>query len=145
MTARVPREPMRVPLGIEVSFPSPGTTRLTVAGEIDLASAPTVRMRLLAVLSDHRPTIIEVDLGGVAFLDCSGIGMLVDVRNAAVRSECLVWICRAQPMPAAILDLVGLLESFTEPVPPSQLEARSPRRIRLARKAWAMLGRNVAA
>ncbi len=140
------------PWGIEVSFPSPGTARLAVAGEIDVATAPMLATRLLTVLTDHRPVDIEVDLADVTFLDCSGIGTLVAVRNAGEQSGCRVWISHPQPTPEMVLAMVGLLGLFTAPVRPPDHEPESgdpvplwPFRSRFARMARAMVGRRIAA
>jgi anti-anti-sigma factor len=105
-----------VPLRIEVSFPSPGSVRMAVAGEIDLATAPTLGMRLLTVMDAHHPVVIDVDLAEVGFLDCSGIGALVTVRNAAEKSGCQVWVSHPQPLVATVLEVLGLLTVFTAPV-----------------------------
>jgi anti-anti-sigma factor len=151
MTATSPRTIVPVPFGIEVSFPSPGAARMAVAGEIDLATAPILGMRLLSVITDHWPAIIDVDLTEVTFLDCTGIGALVAVRNAAEQTGCRVWISHPQPMSAVILEVVGLLGMFTAPMQPSQHETRSPgsvmlmpTRTRFARMARALVGRSAA-
>lgn len=152
MVATLPRATVPVPWGIEVSFPSPGIARLTVAGDIDLATAPILGVRLLTVMADHSPAVIDVDLAEVSFLDCSGIGVLVAARNAGEQAGCRVWLSRPQPMPARVLDVVGLLGVFTAPVPPCEHEAGSsrsvtvlPTRTRFVRMARAMVGRKVVA
>jgi anti-anti-sigma factor len=152
MVTTLPRATGPAPGGIEVSFPSPGTARLSVAGELDMATAPMLGMRLLAVLADHRPAIIDVDLAEVTFLDCTGIGVLVAARNAAEQTGSRVWLSHPQPMPAVVLGVVGLLDAFTAPVLPSAYDAGSrnavmlpPTRTRLARMARAMVGRKIAA
>ena len=99
MVAILPRATVPVPWCIEVSFPSPGTARLTVTGDIDLATAPKLGMQPLIVMTEHSPAVIDVDLAAVTFLDCSGIGVLVAVRNAAEQTGCEVWISHPQPMP----------------------------------------------
>jgi anti-anti-sigma factor len=146
MTATLPRAAAPVPLRIEVSFPSPGTVRLAVAGEIDMATAPMLGMRLLTVMDAHHPAVVDVDLAEVSFLDCSGIGVLVAVRNTAEKVRCQIWLSHPQPMVAQVLEAVGLLARFTAPVAPVVLPA--PRsapswtaRTRVVRIARAMVGR----
>ena len=73
-------------LHIAPNRPSQATARVAVIGEVDLATVPELRDRLLGVLHDHNPDLLDVDLGGVTFLDCAGIGALVGVRNAAVQA-----------------------------------------------------------
>jgi anti-anti-sigma factor len=144
MTTTLPRAP--VPLRIEVSFPSPGTARLAVAGEVDLATAPMLGMRILTVLDACHPAVIDVDLAAVTFLDCSGIGTLVTARNTAEQTRCQIRISHPRPMVAQILDMVGLLVPFTAPIvpaEPSPPQIASPRttRNRFVRMARAMVGR----
>ena len=49
-----------------------GRVALAFAGEIDLCTGP----RVVELLDDLGATPLEVDLGGVTFLDCSGLGYL---------------------------------------------------------------------
>lgn len=51
-------------------------TVLEVAGEIDGASAPRFRDELAAAIAQPGKRVV-VDLKGVAFMDCSGVGELV--------------------------------------------------------------------
>ena len=48
------------------------------SGEIDLASSPELRRQLQALLDDGVRRI-SLDLGGVTFIDSSGLGVLVGV------------------------------------------------------------------
>lgn len=146
MTANLPPAGARVPLRIEASVPSSGTVRLAVAGEVDLATAPLLAVRLLAVVDARSATVVDVDLSEVSFLDCSGIGVLVAVRDTAEKVSCRVWISHPQPFVARVLDAVGLLASFAAPIAPIVLPA--PRaasswasRTGVVRMARAMVGR----
>ena len=73
-------------LDFTTSYPSPGTTRVVVHGEVDLSTAGALRDRLLQVLHEQTPAVLEVGFATVTFLDCSGVGALVIARNAAVRA-----------------------------------------------------------
>jgi anti-sigma B factor antagonist len=55
-----------------------GWTVLVVTGELDMATAPTVRERLHALLAEGHDKMI-VDLDGVGFLDSTALGVLVGV------------------------------------------------------------------
>jgi anti-anti-sigma factor len=100
---------------VAMSCPSPATARLAVAGEVDLATAPVLRDRLLGVLRDESPAVLDVDLAGVTLLDCAGIGALVGVRNAAVHAGCQMWVSNPQPIVRRVLAVTGLLDVFTTP------------------------------
>ncbi len=61
-----------------------GSTRVvSVEGEIDLATAPTVAAALAARESAERALVL--DLRDTAFLDSSGIRVLVEAHRAAAR------------------------------------------------------------
>jgi anti-anti-sigma factor len=77
---------------IDTSYPSPATARVAVVGEVDLATAPVLRDGLLNVLHGQTPAVLDVDVDGVTFLDCTGIGVLVGVRNAAVQAGRQRWV-----------------------------------------------------
>jgi anti-anti-sigma factor len=102
-------------LHIDTSYPSPGTARVAVAGEVDLATTPVLRERLLRVLRDQRPDLLDVDLAGVTFLDCTGLGVLVAVRNAAIRAGRQMRVSHPQPIVRQVLEVTGLLGVFTAP------------------------------
>lgn len=135
-------------LHLDMSVPSPAAARVAVTGEVDLATADALRDRLLAVLQEHGPALLGVDLAGVTFMDCTGIGALVAVRNIAFRTGCQVRITRPQPMVRRILEVTGLLGVFTAPVvqpqpPPTRSEL--PSRIGPARVPVSQLTEAVAA
>lgn len=109
-------------LHIDTSHPSPTTARAVVTGEVDLATAPALRERLLCLLHDHGPDLLDVDLAGVTYLDCTGIGALVAVRNAAVRTGRRVRVSHPQPIVRRVLEVTGLLGVFTAPIDSSAPE-----------------------
>jgi anti-sigma B factor antagonist len=49
---------------------------LTLAGEVDVASAPRLRDRLVQLVTDGPPQVV-VDLSGLSFIDSMGLGALV--------------------------------------------------------------------
>lgn len=103
-------------LHLDTSWPSPSMALVAVAGEVDLATAHLLRYRLLGVLHEHGPAVLDVDLAGVTLLDCAGISALVAVRNAAVQAGRQMWITRPQPIVRRVLDVTGLLGVFTAPI-----------------------------
>jgi anti-sigma B factor antagonist len=61
---------------IETVEPSGGHAVLRVNGEVDVYTAPTLRKRVLDLVAKGTVHII-VDMTGVAFLDSTGLGVLV--------------------------------------------------------------------
>jgi anti-anti-sigma factor len=102
-----------------------------VVGEVDLATAHLLRDRLLGVLHEQAPAVVEVDLAGVTFLDCTGISVLVAVRNAAIRAGGQLRVANPQPIVRRVLELTGLLGVLTTAInrrPPTRSEHRSATR-----------------
>ncbi len=68
------------------------TVAATVRGDVDLTSAPGLEAALAgAVRARPAPEALVVDLGGVTFLDSSGVHVLLAVhRRAAARGVRLV-------------------------------------------------------
>jgi anti-sigma B factor antagonist len=62
-----------------------GHTVLSVRGEVDMYSAPTLRDRLADLIDSGHHTVI-VDLSEVGFLDSTGLGTLVAARTSATES-----------------------------------------------------------
>jgi anti-anti-sigma factor len=100
-------------LHIDTNYVSPTLARIVVVGDVDLATAPLLRDRLFSVLRDHTLALVDVDLSGVAFLDCTGIGALVAAYNAAVRSGCRLQVTNPQPIVWRVLEVTGLTGILT--------------------------------
>ena len=64
-------------LSVEVTFDGAGEAMIRVAGEIDVATADTVRTAVAAAL-EHVPSALVFDLSGVDFIDSSGIAVLLE-------------------------------------------------------------------
>jgi anti-anti-sigma regulatory factor len=102
-------------LHIDISYPSAVTARVAVAGEVDLATTPVLR---------------DVDLAGVTFLDCTGLGALVAVRNAAIRAGGQMRVSHPQPIVRRVLKVTGLLGVFTAPtIGPAPTGSGHPSRV----------------
>lgn len=111
-------------LHLDITCPSPATVRVAVTGEVDLATATVLHDRLLHVLDGQSPSVLEVDLAGVTFLDCAGLGALVAARNAAVKTGRQMRVTHPQPIVRRVLAVTGLLTFLATPI--DQPEALAP-------------------
>ncbi|HTW20524.1 MAG TPA: STAS domain-containing protein [Mycobacteriales bacterium] len=86
-------------------------TVVSVAGEIDLASAGQLRDRLAGLMSTGKYQLI-IDLEAVDFLDSTGLGVLVTVRKAALSSGGDLGLVCTQPNIRRLFEITGLEKVF---------------------------------
>jgi anti-anti-sigma factor len=82
-----------------------------VSGEIDIASAPKLREELLSAVRRHGARL-ALDLGGVTFMDCAGINVLLAARRHARLEGGWVRVARASRRVRNVLTLAGLHREF---------------------------------
>lgn len=98
------------PDAFRVSISRPDTDRcvLTVAGELDIATAP----QLLAAVRDviaEAPDLLVMDLDEVTFLDSTGLGVLISAHRRGGR---LVLVCHNRAC-LRVLEITALSRVFT--------------------------------
>jgi anti-anti-sigma factor len=82
------------------------STRLTVAGEIDIATADSLTDVALRAL--RRPArVLLLDLSGVSFCGAAGVSSLLEIHHAARDARINLVLTCIQPHVRRILDLVG--------------------------------------
>jgi anti-sigma B factor antagonist len=70
----------------------PGYVLVTVAGEVDFASAAGLRERLVTLAASGRPLVVDLDR--VSFIDAAGLGALADAaRHATAHGTSLRVVC----------------------------------------------------
>lgn len=67
-----------------------------VAGEIDVASGPCLQEQASFVMRVHGPCL-ALDLAGVTFIDCAGVGALLGICRTARTLGGSVWVAAASP------------------------------------------------
>src|SRR3954453_8277091 len=80
-----------------------GRSLVTINGDIDASSSPTLREALLALLDVGRESI-DIDFADVTFFDSTGVGVIVD----AVRAGAVLTIVGASPRVRRVLDFTGI-------------------------------------
>lgn len=89
----------------------PGVARVTLEGELDIASAYAFDRRLL-VLEQDRPRLIVVDLRGLTMLDSAGLARLVSAQRRARRGGWKLVLVRGGRAIQRVLQTTQLVEHF---------------------------------
>jgi anti-sigma B factor antagonist len=89
-----------------------GTTLLAAFGEIDVATAPQLRQRMVELASASSAPLV-IDLEGVDFLDSTGLGVLVSglKRYRTLGSDVLLVATR--PRILKVFEITGLTRVFS--------------------------------
>lgn len=83
-----------------------GRALITLAGEIDLDSAPLLREVLASCLHDAIRTI-DIDLSAVAFCDCSGVNAFLNAWALSAAAGASMRLHCPRPAVARLLALTG--------------------------------------
>jgi len=86
-----------------------GHHTLSLRGELDIASAATLKERLLEVSGDGTASV-TLDLSGLTFLDSTGVIMLLLARELADEREYDLTLIPGPRAIQRVLDLIGLLD-----------------------------------
>ena len=79
---------------------SPAAVTVVVTGEVDLDTAPTVRHL-------HGGANVHLDLGGVTFMDSSGLHVLLATTRRASLVGAELQLVRVSPRVQRLLELTG--------------------------------------
>ena len=90
--------------------PDERTAVISIAGELDLATAPQLKWRLVDALEAGLGAIV-VDLGEVTFMDSTALGVLVGVRRGLDVGARLAIVC-THPGVLNIFQVAGLDGAF---------------------------------
>ncbi|MDT5035404.1 MAG: hypothetical protein QOE03_589 [Micromonosporaceae bacterium] len=102
-----------VPLGLVASPVDDGVVRLAVHGEVDVASADSLRDALTAVLGDRDVTRVEVDFAGVEFLDSTGISVLTVAYRLARTNQIQFVLVNCERRVLRVLEITGVDKLLT--------------------------------
>ena len=86
---------------------------VTVRGEIDVATSPDLKDRLGGLL-DQRARFITLDLSKLAFIDSSGLGVLVSAHKRLRENGGETILLRGMQEPVRhVFEITGLTKLFT--------------------------------
>jgi len=87
------------------------TARLTVTGEIDIATAPRVEEAIATVLAQGASAVI-VDLSRLAFVDSSGLRMLITLNDRAGAEGWSLGLLRPPEPAFSVFQITGAEENL---------------------------------
>jgi anti-anti-sigma factor len=96
---------------------------LRLAGELDLETVAELRMHARAELAAGRCRTLTIDMSELTFVDSSGIGLLVELRQMAAGSGLTFELANVPPRPARVIEIAGLAETLGLASSGSQPEA----------------------
>ena len=94
-------------LGFNIST-SADRAVVEVSGDVDVATAPDLLEAILAMHTAADWQDVTVDLGGVAFMDSSGLATLVLARRRLAANRCRLRIDNARPGVVKVLEVSGV-------------------------------------
>jgi len=86
-----------------------GTVCISLAGELDLAGAPQLQERLEAA-ECKRPARLVVDLGRLAFIDSTGLRLLLQADARARERGCELVLRPGEPSVQRVFEVTGALD-----------------------------------
>ena len=105
---------------MSASVPTPGTLVITsavedgavsiaLAGELDLAGARQLEARLDEVEREN-PQRLVIDLGSLAFIDSTGLRLLLQADARAKERGCELLLRRGEPSVQRVFEVTGALD-----------------------------------
>lgn len=99
-------------MSLTIHHEVPGELRISVSGDLDLASAAHLHETADQALADHECHTLILDLAHVSFIDSSGLSAILVVRNSTLDRRVRLRL-RAIPRPVQrILQLSSLDQVF---------------------------------
>jgi anti-sigma B factor antagonist len=93
---------------------------VAVRGELDVATAPTLREHLYAAVDRSRGPVV-VDLLAVTFIDSTALGVLIGTKDRAEQHDVALRLVLQEARILKIFEITGLTELFS--ISPSVAEA----------------------
>lgn len=89
-----------------------GRAVVSLTGELDLATVPSLREAALAELSSADCQVLVLDVGGLSFLDSTGLGCWIELRNRAERLGKTMELDAVRPGTLRTVTIAGLAGLF---------------------------------
>jgi len=95
-----------------------GTASLSLTGELDLATASMLEQRL-SELEDHGSTHLMVDLAGLAFIDSTGLRVLLQANTRAQEHGHKLTLRPARETVQRVFEVTGMQDALRFVPPPA--------------------------
>ena len=115
--------PSQPELLITVAAVAVDRCRVTLVGDLDLATAPGLSATVASALGSTAGRDLVLDLRDLAFLDAAGVGALANLRQICQRLGGRMTIFGAREMVAELLHLTGLIDLVGPVLPAHQPDA----------------------
>ena len=97
---------------ITIVHTQPGCVELAVSGELDMAAADELLHTATAALADHARHNLILDLSEVTFIDSTGLGALVAIRNTTQDRAVTLHLRDATPPVRRLMTITNLDTAF---------------------------------
>jgi anti-sigma B factor antagonist len=97
---------------IKIVHTQPGCVELAISGDLDLATADELLHTATAALTDHASDDLVLDLSEVTFIDSTGLGALVAIRNATRDRAVTLHLRDAAPPVHRLMKITNLDTAF---------------------------------
>ena len=108
-----PKGPEPLQLELSCQIDGDGNQVVSVAGELDIATAEQAYAYISGVIDDW-PAPVGVDLSGLTFCDASGLGVLARAARYARQKGRQLALASARPSLLKIMRITGLDRGFPE-------------------------------
>ncbi|MGD9788003.1 MAG: STAS domain-containing protein [Sulfuricellaceae bacterium] len=88
------------------------TGRIVLGGRFDFTSQQQLRANYAPLLHDERVRLLEVDLGGVEFMDSTAMGMLLLLKERAAETGKQLALTNCQGTPLTVLRMAHFNRIF---------------------------------
>lgn len=103
-----------MPVAEASSGREPDAPCVDLQGDVDMATVPAWKRTALAVIADGADSRVTLDLSGVAFIDSTGLGLLIDLRNAAADAGRELLIVNVPHHVRRLFEITGLVRILVE-------------------------------
>ena len=111
-----------------------GTVVVHLIGELDVVTAPALRQALSGVIEEQGNLAVRLDLGEMAFIDSTGLSVLVDALRRLREKDGDLTLANVRPETLKVFDIVGLTRIFNiAPEPLAGAEQRHATRASMNR------------